>query len=243
MYRGYNVGVVVPAYNEARVLGHVLDTIPDFVDAVVVVDDGSTDGSYAVAQKYRKRFVQFVLIKHPKNMGFGAALKSGYTNAVQTDADIVVLMGGDGQCDPADLPNLMDPIVEGSADIVNGDRFAGSGAFAKMPRDRFALNQLLTLLANIITGYRIRDAECGYTALSRRCVASIDWNEMTDGWGIGLERLIRFRAKSFRLVNVPVRAVYMRGRSRLRYLPFLLDYLLVCTKLMPIWVKFRRGNS
>ncbi len=239
MYRRYKVCVVIPVFNEEDTIGHVLVSLPSFVDAVVVVDDGSTDSSYEKAVAYQSRFSQFFLRRHARNMGFGAALKSCYINSLQTEADVIVLMGGDGQMHPADLPFLLDPIVDGSADVVSGDRFSASyGASEHMPRDRFTLNRLVTLMTSAITGYRIADAECGYSAMKRESVAALDWSNMTNGWGIALERLLRLREHNFTVENVPVHAIYRRRKSKLRYLPYVRDYISVALRLMSLWLRF-----
>jgi glycosyltransferase involved in cell wall biosynthesis len=226
-------------FNEEDMIGHVLESLPSFVDAVVVVDDGSTDSSYEKATTYQPRFSQFLLKKHARNMGFGAALKSCYINSLKTEADAIVLMGGDGQMYPGDLPFLLDPIVDGSADVVSGDRFSSShGVCHNMPTDRFALNRLVTMMTSAITGYRIADAECGYSAMKRQSVAALDWTKMTNGWGIALERLLRLREHNFILENVPVRTIYRRKKSRLRYLPYLRDYISVSLRLLRLWLHF-----
>ncbi len=239
MYRGLRVCIIIPVFNEQDMIGFVLRTLPRFVDVVVVIDDGSTDSSYNNAIAYQSRFSQFLLRKHAKNMGFGAALKSCYITSLETRADVVVLVGGDGQMDPRDLPSLLDPIVDGSADIVSGDRFSSlRGARESMPRDRLSLNRLVTTITAVITGYRIADAECGYSAMNRRSVGTLDWADMSNGWGIGLERLIQLRKHEFLLTNVPVQAIYRRKISKLRYLPYLRDYVSVAFRLMPLWLQF-----
>ena len=240
MYRGHTLSVLIPAFNEARTIGRVLETLPTFVDAVVVVDDGSSDETYAIARQYEHRFPKFLLLRHPKNRGFGAALKTCYTHALRTNSEMFVVMGADGQMLPSDLPTVLDPIVDGIADVVNGDRFPSMfSARDNMPRDRFTLNRLITRLTSLISGYNINDAECGYTAMRRQCATVFDWHGMTDGWGIGLERLVLLKARGCRLANVPVHIVYRRKVSTLRYLPFLADYLSVCSRLLPLWVRLR----
>lgn len=240
VYRRNRICIIIPVFNEEDMIAHVLSTLPRFVDAVVVVDDGSTDSSVEKVAAYRRHFSQFLIIKHKRNMGFGAALKSCYIYSLKTDADAIVLMGADGQMDPDDLPRVLDPIVDGSADVVSGDRFSSSshGAGRNMPRDRFTLNRLVTKITTAITGYHISDSECGYTAMNRRSVAALDWTNMTNGWGIALERLLQLREHEFVTVNVPVRTIYRRRKSKLRYLPYFADYIAVSLRMIPVWVRF-----
>lgn len=107
MYRGKAVGVVVPAYNEERFIFSTLKAFPDFVDRVFGVDDASTDWTLALMESLKSP--RLTVISHPKKMGVGAAIVSGYKAASDTECDVVAVMAGDGQMDPAELPRLLDP--------------------------------------------------------------------------------------------------------------------------------------
>src|SRR5207302_5824691 len=115
-------GVVVPAYNEETQIGLVLETMPDFVDRILVVDDCSRDATLERLDEWRRRLGgRLVVVKHEQRCGVGAAIASGYACALQDDLDAVAVMAGDGQMDPADLPAVLDPAVQGRADYSKGN--------------------------------------------------------------------------------------------------------------------------
>src|SRR5882672_4262245 len=162
------IAVVVAAYKENLHIERVLRTLPRFVDCIVVVDDGSADGTAATARAVGDARVQ--VITHAHNRGVGAALKTGYRAAFERGADVVVVMAGDGQMHPDDLAPLLAPVLRGEADYVKGDRLSHPEARARMPRLRFLGNHLLSALTRLCTGSGVRDSQCGYTALSRRAL-------------------------------------------------------------------------
>ncbi|MFQ6060487.1 MAG: glycosyltransferase family 2 protein, partial [Thermoplasmata archaeon] len=136
VYRQKRIGVVVPAFNEERFIADVIETIPSFVDEIVIVDDGSTDATGPTAAKYvEKDKDRISLLRHEKRSGVGSAIVSGYKAALGKQLDIVAVMAGDGQMDPKHLPRLLDPIVENKADYSKGNRLL-SAELEQMPRRR-----------------------------------------------------------------------------------------------------------
>src|SRR6188472_83213 len=111
MFRGRVVAVVIPACNEADKIAATIRSVPAFVDHAIVVDDGSTDGTASVA-----RGCACEVIVHDRNRGVGAAITTGYARALELGAQATVVMAGDGQMDPRDLPQLLAPVVDGEAD-------------------------------------------------------------------------------------------------------------------------------
>src|SRR5271169_4481840 len=116
MYKSKTISIVVPAYNEETQIVKVLDTIPEFVDYVVIVNDASTDKTADVVEKYRLSNSKIILITHEKNQGVGAAIATGYKWSRDHEIDAAVVMAGDGQMDPKDLPALLDCVVSGEVD-------------------------------------------------------------------------------------------------------------------------------
>ncbi len=117
------LSIVLPAYNEEKLIGKVIDTMPDFVDKIIVVDDNSSDNTVGIVKKYSsKNPDKFKLIRHEANQGVGGAIASGYKKAAELGYDITVVMAGDAQMDPNDLPRIVAPIVEEKADYVKGNR-------------------------------------------------------------------------------------------------------------------------
>ncbi|MEA2699730.1 MAG: hypothetical protein QOI66_4001, partial [Myxococcales bacterium] len=185
MFRGRTVAVVVPAFNEADKLASSIRSIPGFIDTVIVVDDASTDGTARIAQRLARRTNNgegrrgLVVIAHPRNRGVGAAIASGYQRALELGVDVTVVMAGDGQMDPADLPRLLGPVVTGAADYCKGNRFAWPGCWRQMPAQRLFGNVALSLLTRLSSGYwDLFDSQCGYTAASRRALLAIDPKRM-----------------------------------------------------------------
>lgn len=113
MYQGHSVGVVVPAYNERELIGETLTSIPIYVDQIYAVDDGSTDGTCAVIERRQGIDQRIVCLRHERNKGVGAAIITGYQEAIAQGMDIIAVMAGDNQMDPDELPRLLDQLLKG----------------------------------------------------------------------------------------------------------------------------------
>ncbi len=210
MYRALRVGVVIPAFNERRAIASTVQTLPAFVDAVIVVDDASRDDTFECAsQSLRSDGPPLYVLRHAANRGVGAAIGTGYRHALSLDLDVAVVMGGDGQMDPADLPALLDPIADGRADYVKGDRFRHRGTWRAMPVTRLAGNIALSTLTRVTSGYRhVWDSQCGYTAIHRSVLARLPIDELWPRYGYPNDLLARLHTAGARVVDVPVRAIY-----------------------------------
>lgn len=207
MFRGHRIAVVVPAYNEATKIARTVRSIPGFVDHVIVVDDGSVDGTGRIALRSQRRGLE--VITHERNRGVGAAIATGYRRAHDAGADVTAVMAGDSQMDPADLANLVGTVVNDGADYAKGNRFAWPGVSQVMPFHRLAGNVVLSLLTRLATGYRhIFDSQCGYTAANRRALAAILSGPLFARYGYPNDLLSRLRGVDARVVDVPVRPVY-----------------------------------
>ena len=161
MFEGRTIAVVVPAYDEARLIAHTLRSIPRFVDAVIVVDDGSRDGTGRIARNASR---DLELIQHPRNLGVGAAIATGCRRAFVLGADLAVVMAADGQMAPRDLPTMLKPLLTREADFVKGSRLEWPGARRAMPWHRWIGNHALSLLTRFALRSRTRDSQCGYVA-------------------------------------------------------------------------------
>jgi glycosyltransferase involved in cell wall biosynthesis len=245
MFRGRCVAVVIPAYNEADKIAATIRSVPGFVDHILVVDDGSADGTAALARRAGRRGGGRVVevIEHAENRGVGAAIASGYARALELGAHVTAVMAGDGQMDPADLPRLLAPIVDGTADYAKGNRFAWPGGWARMPRSRALGNAALSLLTRLATGYgHVFDSQCGYTAASRRALASIDPAQMFARYGYPNDLLARLAVAGARVTDVPVRPVYGPAwRSGLRPSRVAIPILLVLARAG--WRRFRARGA
>ena len=153
MYRGNRIAVVIPCFNVVQRLPDVLRTVPDFVDYVIVVDDGSRDGTAAAVAHAEIAARPIVMIRHQVNRGLARAMQSGFQRALEIGADIVVKMDGDGQMNPDALSGLLAPIVTGAADISKGNRFLQADHLRGMPFVRLLGNILLSFCAKLTSGY------------------------------------------------------------------------------------------
>src|SRR5690606_39212763 len=148
------------AFNEARQIAGVVASMPPFVDDVVVIDDGSSDGTADVVRELDDP--RITLLVQPENGGVGKALAAGYTWARDAGVDVAVTVDGDGQMDPEDMWRLLDPIVEGRADFTKGNRFTTRADLASIPRVRLFGNVVLSLMTKIATGYwSVADSQSG----------------------------------------------------------------------------------
>jgi glycosyltransferase involved in cell wall biosynthesis len=217
MWLESRVVVVVPAWDEAPRIAAVVGSLPEWVDAVIVVDDASTDDTAQVARRIADPRVEVVV--HDRNRGVGAAIATGYRRAAATPGgprDAFVVMAGDGQMDPEDLPRVVDPVARGDADYAKGDRFAAGEAERAMPLARRIGGAIFSRATSLAIGLRISDSQCGYTALSREACARLDLDALWPGYGYPNDMLSQVTLRGMRIAQVPVRAVYADEVSRLR---------------------------
>lgn len=214
MYKKNSIGVVVPSYNVRHLIGRVIETMPEYVDKIVIVNDTSKDDTQQVVESYLSKNKAVVLINHEVNQGVGGAIASGYKWCRDNDIDIAVVMAGDAQMDPADLPNLLDPVVEGKADYVKGNRLFTGDAWNIIPRDRYLGNSALSFLTKIASGYwHVADSQCGYTAINQKALKRINWDQMYKRYGQPNDLLVRLNIYDFTVLDVPVTPVYNIGEK------------------------------
>lgn len=180
---GVRLSVVVPCYNEARTLQKCLDRLVAIQDEalqleIIVVDDASTDDSLTVARAAASQHSEVTVFQHEINQGKGAALRTGIQNAT---GDIVAIQDADLEYDPRDLKRMIEPIREGSADVVLGTRFTLSGAHRVLYFWHYLGNRFLTLLSNMLTDLNLTDMECCYKVFRREVIQSMRLQESRFG--------------------------------------------------------------
>lgn len=212
MYKGMHVAVVIPAKDEEKHIGNVLSTIPEFVDRVVVVDDGSKDNT--------AKLVKNADLIQLEGDGVGAAIDAGHQHLLEVlEEDFIsVVMAGDGQMDPDDMEGLIEPIISGKAHHVKGERLDRAG---KMPILRRFGTILLSLLTTLACGQSIRDAQCGYTATSSRVLKSWNWDKSWKGYGYPNWWLMHLSERGWKVAHSPVKAIYEGQKSGIRLYSFL----------------------
>ena len=233
MYQNKKIAVVVPAYNEeTQIVRLVIDVMPDFIAKIVIVNDMSKDRTSDVVRAsdgYKNGRVE--LIEHTVNQGVGGAIATGYKWARDNDYDIAVVMAGDGQMNPDDLPAVLDPVVQGVADYTKGNRLVTGDAFKRIPKIRFFGNSALSLLTKIASGYwHVADSQTGYTAINRAGLEAIDWDSMYKRYGQPNDLLVKLNVANLRVVDVPIEPVYHVGEKsgiRVRKVVFTIGSLLV----------------
>jgi glycosyltransferase involved in cell wall biosynthesis len=206
MFRDLRIAVVIPAYNEAAKIAATVRSVPTFVDDIFVIDDASSDDTSARAKACDR---DVSVIRHDENRGVGGAIATGYRLALAAGADIAVVMAGDGQMDPEDLPSLLAPIADGNADYVKGNRFKHPEIWTAMPKTRIVGNIVLSAATRVTSGYtHVFDSQCGYTAIHRRAIAAIDLDVLWARYGYPNDLLSRLYVAGVRVVDVPVRPIY-----------------------------------
>src|SRR5437879_6269334 len=213
MYEGKTVAVVVPAYNEEKLIGQVLETMPDFVDLIIVVDDASTDQTLGMAASYGGLLGErLLLLSHKENQGVGAAIVTGYQEALARKIEVTAVMAGDAQMDPADLGRVVAPVVRGEADYVKGNRLFRGESWQMIPHSRYLGNSVLSLWTKIASGYwHIADSQSGYTAISRVALQRLDLDHIYPRYGMPNDMLVKLNVANFRVRDVSVRPVYNIG--------------------------------
>jgi glycosyltransferase involved in cell wall biosynthesis len=182
------------------------------VDLVIVVDDASSDGTAQAALAVGDTRV--CCVQHARNAGVGAAIVTGYRAALERGADVLIVMAGDDQMDPRDLPSLLDAVA-GGADYVKGNRFRHPLA-ADMPRARRVAGRLLSAATRLATRLAVDDCQCGYTALSASAARSLPLAALWPRYGYPNDLLGMAAAQQLKVSEVTVRPVYADENSGIR---------------------------
>jgi glycosyltransferase involved in cell wall biosynthesis len=242
MYKNKTLAAVVPAYNEEKLLSRVVETMPDFVDHIVVVDDKSRDGTAAEALRLQKTDPRVVLLAHEVNQGVGGAIATGYKWARDRGVDMAVVMAGDGQMDPADLPALCDPVADDGVDYSKGNRLVHEESYHLIPKVRFFGNAILSFLTKMASGYwHIADSQTGYTVISLKALRAVDWDKMYKRYGQPNDILVRLNIENMRVRDVPVKPVYNIGEKsgfKPRQVLWPISRLLISMFAWRLWKKY-----
>ena len=209
MYRGKRISIIIPVHNEENLIIPTLMGIPNYVDKIIVIDDGSEDSTRSLVLSYDDERVELIALG--ENKGVGNAVKVGYIGSLQYNIDIVVAIGGDHQFDLENLPLLLDPIVDDEADYVKGNRFLVD-AKEVMPNKRYFGNIFLSMLTRMASGVRtIFDTQDGFIAISRKVIETVDWDIFWNGYGFVSDFIIKIAAYGFRIKDIPIRTIYLKG--------------------------------
>lgn len=209
MYQEKTIAVVVPAYNESKLIHLVVEGMPDYVDHIVIVDDKSPDNTVEVVKKLAENHPRILLIEHEVNQGVGGAIRTGYIWARENDIDAAVVMAGDNQMHPDDLPALLEAIVDDKADYTKGNRLITGESWSKIPRVRYLGNAALSFLTKIVSGYwHIADSQSGYTVINKRSLQRIPLEDIYERYGVPNDILVTLNIHNLRVKDVPIRPIY-----------------------------------
>ena len=209
---GATIAVLIPAFNEERQIGGVLAGAPSYVDEIVVVDDGSKDGTVQVVQERARCDPRIHLIQLEKNRGVGTAVATAYVYARDKHHDVAVTIDADGQMSWDDLEHLVKPIVDGRADVTKGNRLLSPSDWSAIPKIRLFGNAALSLLTKIASGYwSIADSQSGYVACSRYALDNIEWEKLYRSYGRPNDILVKANVANCRVADIPIRPMYGVG--------------------------------
>jgi glycosyltransferase involved in cell wall biosynthesis len=218
VYNDRTIAVVVPAYNEELLIADTLSSIPSFVDRIYAVNDASKDKTQEIIEEISRNNPRVVPILHGKNLGVGAAITSGYRQALTDGMSITVVMAGDNQMDPELMPSFIDPIIANKADYTKGNRLLSPGYRKGMSRWRFFGNTILTFMTKFSSGYwKLMDPQNGYTAISRRALERLNLDRIYPRYGYCNDLLVKLNVFGFRVMDVEMPARYGRETSKIRY--------------------------
>ena len=238
------IAVVVPAYNEEKLIGRVIRTMPLYVDSIYVIDDASKDSTAKEVRSLIKsrRGKKVKLLQLKNNSGVGKAIVSGYRAALDDGMDVIAVMAGDAQMDPSELRIILQPILDGEVDYVKGNRLFTGEAWRVIPKHRYLGNAFLSLLTKISSGYwHLADSQTGFTAISAETIAMLPLDELFPRYGYPNHILAMLNVYNRRVRDVSIRPIYNIGEKsgiRLwRVIPSL-GWLLSRNFLWRLWQKY-----
>jgi len=226
--------IVMPAYNASKTITGVFSRIPkEFLKKIsefIVVDDGSKDETLKTINQLKKRYKIRVLI-HDPNRGYEAAQKTGFTDAINRKADIAVLLHSDGQYPPEMLPQITDPIMDGSADMVLGSRILGGKALkGGMPLHRYLGNRALTALENLAYGLNISEYHTGYIAYSKKALNAIPLTKLSNTFHFDGEMILMASKRRLRIKEIGIPTHYGSEETYLNAFTYGIDVLKIIFK-------------
>ncbi len=212
MLEGKRVAVVVPAFDEERLVGETIRGIPEFVDRILVVDDASRDGTARAAEEVGDARVE--LLRRERNGGVGAAIAAGYRRALEAEIDVTCVMAADNQMDPSELRSLVEPVARGEVEYAKANRLVSGEAWNVIPHTRYLGNAVLSLLTKIASGYwHVADSQAGYTALSLDALRRLDLDALYPRYGFPNDVLVHLNVQNARVRDIPSRPIYDVGEQ------------------------------
>jgi glycosyltransferase involved in cell wall biosynthesis len=217
--------VGIPTFNEEKTIGNLVKKSLQYSDKVIVVDDGSNDNTAQIAKQSGA-----TIISHQKNQGYGASVIALFDRARQEGADILVIMDGDGQHDPEQIPLLINTLEENNVDVVIGSRFLDKTS--QTPGYRKRGIKIITSAANFGTDFKVTDAQSGFRAYSKRAIESIHPTET--GMAVSTEILLKISNKGLSVAEVPITVSYNGDSSTEHPVPHGITVLMNTLKFVSV---------
>jgi glycosyltransferase involved in cell wall biosynthesis len=225
---------VIPAYQESRAIEQVVHKSQRYCDRVIVVDDGSTDGTGSIAAA-----TGALVLSHPRNLGKGAALRTGLGKALNLACPVTITLDGDGQHDPRSIPRFVQAIQEKDADVVVGSRYATLAE--AMPFARKLSNLMTTKALRLLYGVPVTDSQSGYRAFTKRVLRTI--RVRSNGFAAETEMLIDAKRAGFKIAEVPVATSYGEEKSKIRALRDIARWVLTLIRNLLYRPRFLSQNE
>jgi len=241
MLESFSIAVVIPAYKVVNHLEQVINTVPEFVDHIIVVDDKCPVGSGTIATRLEETNPKLHSVFHSENTGVGGAVISGYKKAAELSADLIVKMDGDGQMDPSYLPTLLAPLLAGNADYTKGNRFTDRELLRSMPKVRLIGNSLLSFILKLCSGYwNVMDPTNGYTAITSKTASKLNTKSLSKRYFFESDMLVHLNIQNAVVRDVPMTAIYGDEESSLNVGNILLKFpkLLIKRFLKRVFLKY-----
>jgi glycosyltransferase involved in cell wall biosynthesis len=235
-----NVFVLMPAYNAGKTIEKVFARIPleamRRITKLVAVNDGSRDDTLAALDRLKLQYSNLVVLNHEVNRGYGEAEKTLLRYAVKEGAGAGILLHSDGQYSPEKIPELLAPLDEDSADIVQGSRMMDGGALrGGMPLYKYVANKALTAIENTAFRMKLAEYHSGYMLYSRRALLEIPWERLSNSFDFDLEMMVLALVKGMRIAQVAIPTIYAGEESHVNSVKYGFDVLSV------VW-NYKRGK-
>lgn len=216
------IAIFIIAYEVVSLFDKVIKRIPKDVynktKEIYLIDDSSSDNTYYAALGYKaaNNITKLNVYRNPKNMGYGGNQKRGYNYAIKKGHDIVVMLHGDAQYAPEALGRILQPLIDGKADMVFGSRMLGRPLNGGMPLYKYLGNKFLTFMENTLLGMHLTEFHSGYRAYSCTALKKIPFNRCSDDYHFDTEILIQFHENGLRIKEVPIPTYYGKEISRVK---------------------------
>jgi glycosyltransferase involved in cell wall biosynthesis len=221
--------IVIPSYRAEKTLPSVLSRIPAAFwneGVAIIVNDKSPDNTGEVAKELKSRWPGLDVVHHEVNQGYGGAQKTGLKRGLNLGANVFAVVHADGQYAPEVVLELMQPIIEGKAQIVQGSRMIGGGALrGGMPYGRYIANRILTFLENIVFGTRMAEFHSGYMLYSRQLLERVPFEQLQNNYNFDAEMILLAHLLGMECAQIPIPTRYDNEVSSLDPIPYGLNVL------------------